>query len=454
MTPFEPSSWRTRASARMHRLLEVHREQRASMLNAACGFFFVTTGVMLLRPVRDAMGIAGGLEDIRGLFISTALLTLALNPLFGLLVARTRRAHAIVATFGFFALTLLAFWALMTFGSPAVGRASGQALYVWFSVLNVFGTMVFWALVVDRFRGEQGTRPFAVVAMGGTLGAICGPGLTAWLAQPLGAANLLPLSALFLVVGTLSALRLARGAPVPGRAEGSEEASADDMAPLGGGAWDGARAVRRSPYLAGIAGYVLLTAVMTTLVYLTRLHWVADGPADPEAMAATLANIDMGTQIVFLVLQAAMATRLGRRVGPGAALIALPLATSLGFLALAAHGGIVLLFVLEAATRAVQRGVARPARELLFTLVRREHTYKAKAFIDTFVYRMGDVLGAQLETWARSARGVDGVVATAIPVAAVWLLTALHLGRRYRQQRVRPAARGDARWNAPPAEAE
>jgi len=417
----------------MQTVFDVRRDERAPLLTAACGFFFVLTALMLLRPVRDAIGLAGGMESVRGLFMATALVTLALNPVFGLLVGRVRHTQAIVTTYGFFALTLLGFWALMTSGSAAVGERSGQAFYVWFSVINVFGTMAFWALVADRFTHEQGVRLFALVAMGGTLGAMFGPWLTSRLAHPLGASGLLPVSAAFLALGMLCVWRLAR-TPACGPTHGGADAPPPvEAAPLGGGAWDGARAVMRSSYLAGIAGYVLLMAVMATLVYLTRLHLVADVAEGPDAMAVMLANIDLWTQIVFLVLQCAMATRLGHRVRTQHALVALPVATAIGFAGLAAHGGIAILFLLEAANRAVQRGVARPARELLFMRVARDHKYKAKAFIDTFVYRMGDVLGAQIEALVgRSAPWPGGLLIVALPLAAVWTLWAVWLGRRYR----------------------
>lgn len=422
-------------------VFDVRRQDLGPVLAAVCGFFFVLTALMLLRPVRDAVGMAGGMESVRGLFITTALVTLALNPVFSLLVARVRRAHAIAMTYGFFGLTLLVLWALMTFGSAAVGLRSGQAFYVWFSVLNVFGTMVFWALVSDRFTREQGTRLFALVGVGGTLGAIFGAWLTSRLAHPLGASNLLPLAAMLLVLGIPSAWWLIRLTPTRGEVrDETEEQPADDAAPMGGGAWDGAQAVVRSPYLAGIAGYVLLMAVMTTLVYLTRLQLVAAVDAGQDAMAALLANIDMWTQLAFLVLQLAMATRIGHRVGPGHALVALPMATALGFAGLAAHGGIAILYVLDAANRAVQRGVARPARELLFTHVRRGHKYKARAFIDTFVYRLGDVLGAQIEAIiGRAGTGPGSLLGAVIPLTAAWALLAIWLGRRYRKARQEPA---------------
>src|SRR5690606_31556714 len=171
--------------------LNVRREETGRLLAAALLFFLVLTALMLLRPVRDALGMAGGIDGVRWLFAGTAAATLAVNPVFGWLVSRLGRLQIIGATYGFFVLSLVAFWALLTFAPGVVGERSGQAFFVWFSVFNLFATMVFWALLADCFTSDQGRRLFAPVSAGGTLGAIFGPWLTSRLAGPLGTPGLL-----------------------------------------------------------------------------------------------------------------------------------------------------------------------------------------------------------------------------------------------------------------------
>ena len=200
----------------------------------------------------------------------------------------------------------------------------------------------------------------------------------------------------------------------------------------------------RSPFLAGIAGYVLLMAVMATLVYFTRMQMVADVAAGTDARAALLGSIDMWTQIAVLVLQLTLTGRFVRRFGLGVALAVLPLATAVGFIGLAVYGSFVVLVLLEAANRAVQRGITRPVREVLFTVVAREDKYKAKAFIDTFMYRAGDVVGAQTEgVLGRLGMAVGGLVSLVVPLALVWAGLAIWLGQahaRRARQLSRPIA--------------
>ncbi len=417
---------------RISALFNLRRGELAPVLVAGLFFFCILTALMMLRPARDALGMERGIDSVRWLFIGTAVVTLLVNPLFGALVARFRRLHFIAATYAFFALSLVGFWSLLVFAPGAVGARSGQVFYVWFSVSNLFMTMVFWALLSDRFSSEQGKRLFALIAVGGTLGAIFGPWLASTLAAPLGTPSLLLIAAAFLVIAIVLAWTLVwlrsdvdgyRNATTGARREHDEQR-------IGGSAWAGLRAVFTSPYLMGIAGYVLTMTVVATFIYFTRLQMVAAAESDLDARTGLLANIDMWTQVAVLLLQLTLTGHIIRRFGLAFALVLLPIANALGFIGLAIFGSFAALIVLEAMNKAVQRGLTRPAREALFTVISREDKYKAKAFIDTFVYRAGDVVGAQVEgVLGRLGLALGGLVGVVIPLALAWAMLGLWLGR-------------------------
>ena len=414
----------------LQRAFNLRREEIVPVVIAGLFFFFILTALMLLRPARDALGMARGIEAIRWLFIGTAVVTLAVNPVFGWMVSRFRRLHFISATYAFFALSLCGFWALLMFAPGAVGERSGQVFYVWFSVFNLFVTMVFWALLADRFSSDQGKRFFALIAVGGTLGAIFGPWLAKTLAEPLGTPSLLLVAAGFLALAIGCAWLLVWIAPDRRTVADAPAPRTEESARIGGSAWAGLRAVFASPYLMGIAGYVVLMTIMATFIYFTRLHMVAAAEADLDARTALLGNIDMWTQIAVLALQLALTGHIIRRFGLAVALAALPIATAVGFIGLAIYGSFTVLILLEATNRALQRGLTRPAREALFTVVGREDKYKAKAFIDTFVYRVGDVVGAQTEgALARLGLALGGLVSVVVPLALVWAALGIWLGR-------------------------
>lgn len=416
----------------VRRLLDVSRDEVVPVALAGAFFFCILVALMVLRPARDALGMQRGIEAVRWLFVGTALATLAANPVFGWLVSRLRRFGFITATYLFFAATLAGFYLLLVFAPGAVGQASGQVFYVWFSVSNLFVTMVFWALMADRFTLEQSRRCFALIAVGGTLGAIAGPSLAALLAGPLGTPALLLVSIGFVLLALVFAYALVRRSPAGAR-DGTP-AQGDARAVIGGSAWQGFKAVFRSRYLAGIAAYVVLMTVMATFLYFTRLQLVAALGTSTDLRTSIFARIDVLTQVATLLLQALIAGRLMKRLGVEVVLAMLPVVAALGFIGLSIVASLAVLVAFEATFRAVQRALARPARETLYTVVNREDKYKSKAFIDTFVYRTGDVAGAQVEGGlARLGLGLAGLAALAVPLAVVWALLAIWLGREQRR---------------------
>jgi AAA family ATP:ADP antiporter len=426
----------------------VRREEVPSVVAAGLFFFCVLTALMVIRPARDALGMQSGIEQVRWLFQGTLLVTLLVNPVFGFLVGRFRRMAFISATYLFFAASLLVFQSILVMAPEAIGERTGQVFYVWFSVFNLFSTALFWALMADRFTLEQSKRFFAVVAVGGTLGAIFGPWLAGVLVESVGTPNLLLVSAGFLVLGLVFAGTVARLQPAPatypvgasgavvgatGAVSGASSAplatDAAGGAAIGGSAWEGFRAVFRSRYLLGISAFALIVAVMATFLYFTRLQMVAELGGDVDEQTAMFARMDFFTQLATLAAQLLVTGHLMKRLGVPFTLALLPITTVLGFVGLAVVGTFAALVVFQAAFNAVQRGIMRPARETLFTIVRREDKYKSKAFIDTAVYRAGDSVTAWLEGGISRLGGLMALASFAVPLAVVWLGLAFWLGR-------------------------
>jgi AAA family ATP:ADP antiporter len=415
----------------LQRFLNVRREEVAPLLVSAFYFCCILTAIGVMRPARDAIGMRGGLDAIRWLFIGTALVTLAVNPMFGWLVSRYRRMVFISVTYLTFAASLGGFYLLIAVAPDAVGDVSGRVFYVWYSVFNLFATMVFWALMADRFSLEQSKRLFGAIAVGGTIGAILGPYLASELARPLGAPALLLVSGAILCLAVFAAWLVTRLQPEV-KGDGAHTATQSlDRAVIGGSAWRGLRRVLESRYLSGISLYVLMLTVIATFIYFTRLQMVAALGQDTDMRAEVLAQIDLITQISTLVVQLVVTGHLMKRFGVSVALMLLPVVAALGFVGLAMATSFVVLVVFDAFFRAIQRAITRPARETLFTVVSREDKYKSKAVTDTFVYRGGDLLGAWTEGWlGQLGLGLVGLVSAAVPLAAAWGVLGLWLGRR------------------------
>jgi AAA family ATP:ADP antiporter len=169
-------------------------------------FFFLLVAYYVLRPVRDEMGIAGGVRNLPWLFTATFVVMLAVVPVFGAMVARIPRRRFIPLVYHFFVANILIFWLLLTFKIAMTDTA--KVFFVWISVFNLFAVSVFWSFMSDLFASEQGKRLFGFIAAGGSAGALLGPTIAVWLAEPIGRANLLLIAALLLEFAVLCAMRL------------------------------------------------------------------------------------------------------------------------------------------------------------------------------------------------------------------------------------------------------
>ncbi len=418
-------------TAALERYFNVRREELLPILMAAVYFFCVLTALMILRPTRDALGIQRGMDEVRILFLATLVLTLFVNPIFGMLVSKFRRMTFISLIHGFFIVNLIGFSALLLLAPQAIGERAGQAFYVWMSVINLFLTMVFWALMADRFSLEQSKRIFGVIAVGGTLGAMTGSTLTWNLAEIIGAPMMLITAGVFLVFATGAAWTVTRLQPEHRQGSGGHRLGKDTTGIIGGSAMEGFRAIFQSRYLLGIAGYILILAIVVTFIYFTRLQMVAAAGDSVDTRTGIFAMMDFYTQAATLTLQLLVVGHVMKRFGVSFTLVLLPITVALGFIGLAIVGTLAALVIFDATQRAVQRAIMRPARETLWTVVSREQKYKAKAFIDTFVYRGGDGVGAVTEgALGRLGMGLYALAMVALPLAVLWGVLGYWLGRQ------------------------
>jgi AAA family ATP:ADP antiporter len=396
-------------------------------------FFCLLAGYYVLRPLRDEMGVAGGVRNLQWLFTATFVTLLAVVPVYGAVVARLPRRRFVPIVYQFFVANIAVFWLLLTldFERTIVARV----FFVWTSVFTLFAVSVFWSFMADLFSAEQGKRLFGFIAAGGTAGALAGPALTVWLSVPLGPANLLIVAALLLEAAIFCARRLEAAAA----RLGCETAVPAGPAGLGGGWLSGIAMTLRSPYLAGIAMWVMLLSIAGTFLYFQQANIVAAASDDPAVRTRLFAAIDLAVGALTLVVQCFATGRLMKRFGVGAAAAFLPLVFAAGFLALALSPALAVVIAFQALQRTANFAISNPAREVLFTVLAREEKYKAKQVIDMVVFRGSDALGGWLFAALR-ALGMElrSISLAAIPLAAAWLALALALGRAQERRAERP----------------
>lgn len=435
----------TMLQRRLARVVAVRPGEARALLWSFGYFFCLLAGYYVLRPLRDEMGIAGGVRNLPWLFTATFFVMLAAVPVFGAVVARLARRVFIPLVYHFFVANIAIFWLLLTFDFGTIHVA--RVFFVWISVFNLFAVSVFWSFMADLYASEQGKRLFGFIAAGGSAGALLGPTLTVWLAVPLGPVNLLIVAALLLEAAVLCASRLESAAASlkPTDLPPAATARTGDVG-LGGGWLNGISMVLRSPYLAGIALWVALLSLAGTFLYFQQANIVAAASDDPAVRTRIFAAIDLAIGILTLLVQFFATGRLIQRFGAGPAAAFLPLVFCCGFLALWATPMLWVVIAFQAAQRAANFAISNPAREVLFTVLDREEKYKAKNVIDIVVFRGGDAVSGWLFAALRGTGLELGPISLAtVPVTAAWLALALALGRmqeRRAQNPVTPKTHG------------
>ena len=423
----------------MTRFFDVRPHEVAVVAWCWLDIFSLLSSYYIMRPIRDQAGVAGGVQNLQWLFTGTLIAMLLLNLPFAYLVKRLPRDRFIAITYHFFAANILVFAALFHASSDGAQAIwVGRVFFIWTSAFNLFVISMFWQLNVDVFSPEQGKRLFGLIAAGATLGAIVGAGVTASLARHVPPMVLLLGAAALLEVAVFSAGRLSRlSATLDRRPVAAAEA------PIGGGVLAGITHVVRSPYLLNVALFLLLFSITSTFLYFQQAAIVSGALRDRAAQTAFFATVDLVVNLLTLVVQLFLTSRMVVLLGVALTLGLLPALTIAGFGALALAPTVMAVALFQVLRRAADYAVTRPARELLYTVASREDRYKAKSLIDTVIYRTGDQLGAWSVALLRAVGlGAAQVSFAAIPLAALWLVNALWLGRR--QERL-AARQGSAR---------
>jgi ATP:ADP antiporter, AAA family len=394
------------------RALKARPHELPALAWAFAYFFLLLSSYYLLRPVRDSLAVELGPQALRWLFTATFAAMLALVPLFGWLCTRFSRARLLPVIYGFFSINLLVF----------VFALDARVFFVWLSVFNLFVVSVFWSFMSDIFTTDQAKRLYGIIAAGGTCGALAGPALTALLVQRVGVPQLMLISAVLLGGALVAILRLLPWAT---------ERRGPDRA-IGGTVLAGGRLVMASPFLRLIAGLLLLYVTVNTILYYQQAAVVAAAFTDSAARAAYFARVDFAVNALTVVTQVIVTRVLLTRYGVTPLLMLSPLLVATGFAWLAASPTPLLLAAIQVVHRAGNFSLIAPARESLFTRVDRESRYKAKAFIDTAIYRGGDLVNGWIMAGIVAMKMPLGEVAIiGLAVACLWALLGWRVGRTH-----------------------
>lgn len=386
--------------------------------------FVVLAGYYILRPIREEIGASSGVENLPWMYTATLIGMLIANALFAAIVTRMSRRKFLPIAYRFAIANLFLFFLLLRVVSAEWQWLLARSFFVWVSVFNLFATTLFWAFMTDIFTAEQGKRLFGFIAVGGSLGAILGPLVPTFLVSRFSTGVFCLMAAVMFEI----AAQCVRFFPAE-FLEHDQPSTAEK--PVGGNIWDSVTRIFRSPYLFGLVLFIFIYTMTNTWAYFQQADLTQHELLDKAARTAFFGKLDFSVNTLTILIQLGLTSRLLKTFGVGFTLVLMPVLSGVGFLAIGYSPVLLVLAVFQVIRRAAGFALLRPAREILFTVLRREDKYKAKSFIDTFGYRAGDQVGA----WSYKGLhdlGYDVRITSymAVPLVAVWCGLSLWLGRK------------------------
>jgi ATP:ADP antiporter, AAA family len=395
-------------------------------------FLFLFGSYSVIKPVRDAMGTVYGVKHLQELFTVTLIASLVFSPLYAGLASRMKLSTFLPWVYGFVAATILVFYAMFVSGRYQ-DRWIAAAFYVWVSTFNLLIISVFWTFMADIFSRAQAKRLFGFIAAGGTIGGIVGPAIATFLAKSVGNNGLMLIAATGFVVTAVMVTLLAKEKEKL-LAHGGEVQKTTLNHRLGGNPLDGFLLLFRSPYLLLLALFLLLMTWISTIVYFQLGDLITKAFESKEARTQAYATIDLTVNSLAVLVQLFGTGRIIQRFGVQTGLLLNPIIMVIAFLAVAFSPVLMILGGIQIVRRVAEYAVAKPTREMLFTVVDQESKYKAKNVIDTVIYRFGDFSSA----WVSAAvlpYGVTGLAVFGAITSVLWFPVAYLLGKRYESVR-------------------
>jgi len=418
----------------LSKVVEIRASEVRSVAFAFTCNFALLASYYVLRPVRDAMATVFGVDQLQNLFTGTLILTLICSPAFAWLTDTFKLSKVLIGVFCFLIANLLLFY--VWFSASPDSRSLAAVFYWWFSVVNLFMISVFWSLMVDVFTPTQASRLLPAITAGGSLGAILGPVVTSLSVKSLGVKSMLLLAAagLLIVIALVHWLIEEKRHLQDSHAE--TQASTHDPK-LRGTMLDGFKVLFTSSYQVNQALFMLLMTWIATIGYFIQTDMIAKAFGDVASRTQALANIDLIVNVASAAIALFGLSRFISRFGVTGSLVLNPILMAVSFVLMAISPTLLMLQATQALRRVTQYAIARPSREISFTVVDQESRYKTKNIIDVVMYRLGDLSSAWVQAGMRwLGFGFGASLSLGVLAAVLWGGSAWALGQQYERRKV------------------
>lgn len=404
------------------RIFDIPAEDRSSLLRAFFFFYFVLCSWYSIRPVRNEMAVQAGLENLPSLLSIVLLVMLIANPVYSWLVSRINRNKIVLYFYLFFILNLLLFFFSWVLLDESWKPMIAKSFYIWCNVFSFFVVSIFWVSMINYFSGSQAKLYFGIISAGGSIGAFAGSSIARiFSTQVCGSVTLSDWGPFSLILISVLSLSIACLLSMSFKSNANDKAEIVSNDSFSGSAFEPVTEIVQSSVLKNLSLYMVLWTGLMTFGWMIALGIVQEWSTDPCERTAFFARIEQIVTPLTLICQFFVTSFVLRSFGIKKVLIIY------GFILFAAiyfyeiYPEIMTVLIVVSILRTFEYGLSKPARESLFTKLKREQRYKSTVFMDTFFARGGEVMGSWFAAKGALMLGISSMGATLfmIPFAAL-----------------------------------
>jgi ATP:ADP antiporter, AAA family len=391
-------------------------------------FFLIILAYYLVKPASRSLFLEhADAAQLPYVWTASALLLLALMPLYQWIVRRYSRVNVVIGTCLLIVALLVLFRVLML--TPGLGVAVG--FYILVDIFSVVLVEQFWSLTNSVYRSAEGRRWYGLIASGGLLGGLVGGLFAGWLirATPVTTADLLLVAASFITLMIALTLLLARHGLYR---EHPQHVRLDALPAAVSEGW---RVLRGNRYLALIALMLLVSQMAEPVVEYQFMSLVEQAYPEREARTAYLSHFLSVLSGFALLINLLVTPLVHRRLGAIAGLLVQPLLLGAAALTFALQSRLVVGAAMKIADRGLSYSINRASRELLYVPVDPVTIYRAKAWIDMVGYRTFKIAGNAvillLTQWLPWKLGLGELSWVVLGFCAVWIWAVLRIREDY-----------------------
>tara|TARA_Y100000748_G_C15464026_1_gene476118 strand:- start:72 stop:1349 length:1278 start_codon:yes stop_codon:yes gene_type:complete len=404
------------------RIFDIPAEDRSSLLRAFFFFYFVLCSWYSIRPVRNEMAVQAGLENLPSLLSIVLLVMLIANPVYSWLVSRINRNKIVLYFYLFFILNLLLFFFSWVLLDESWKPMIAKSFYIWCNVFSFFVVSIFWVSMINYFSGSQAKLYFGIISAGGSIGAFAGSSIARiFSTQVCGSVTLSDWGPFSLILISVLSLSIACLLSMSFKSNANDKVESVSNDSFSGSAFEPVTEIVQSSVLKNLSLYMVLWTGLMTFGWMIALGIVQEWSTDPCERTAFFARIEQIVTPLTLICQFFLTSFVLRSFGIKKVLIIY------GFILFAAiyfyeiYPEIMTVLIVVSILRTFEYGLSKPARESLFTKLKREQRYKSTVFMDTFFARGGEVMGSWFAAKGALMLGISSMGATLfmIPFAAL-----------------------------------